>query len=249
LSSLNPIGIPFIELPSVESTNNYAMGLARAAMAQHGTVVFAHEQTAGKGQRNRQWISEKGMNLAMSAVIEPATLHSGSLFILSMMAAVTVRHLIQQYTGEQIKIKWPNDIYWCDRKAAGILIENLWQGHEWKCAVIGVGVNINQTEFGDLATKAVSLKEITGRHHDPVNMSKELAQMLEQKFQQLLASPQPIIAEYRDNLYRKNEKVKLKKGSRVFEAIIKDVTVNGQLVVQDVLEEQYDVGEIEWMIS
>ncbi|MFL5808594.1 MAG: biotin--[acetyl-CoA-carboxylase] ligase, partial [Flavisolibacter sp.] len=201
MSSLNPIGTPFIELPIIDSTNNYAMGLVREAMAQHGTAVFAHEQTSGKGQRSRQWSSQKNQNIALSVVIEPATLNCGHLFLLSMTIANCVHDFLSRYVKNDLTIKWPNDIYWCDRKAAGILIENLWQGQEWKFAIIGIGININQTEFGDLASKAVSLKQVTGKDHDPFGLSMELAQLLEESFQLLLSEPQRLIAEYRDNLY------------------------------------------------
>src|SRR5690242_6119133 len=115
------------------------MGLVRAGMAQHGTVVFTHDQTKGKGQRDKLWVSQKGRNVAMSVVIEP-NLPAPELFLLSMMTAVGVCDLFRSYVHEGIKIKWPNDIYWCDRKAAGILIENLWQGSEWKSAVVGIGI-------------------------------------------------------------------------------------------------------------
>jgi len=156
LPALNPIGQPFIELLTVESTNNYAMGLARAAMAQHGAVVFTHEQTKGKGQRSKGWVSKKGQNLAFSAVVEPNLLRALPPFTLSMAAAVAAHQLVAKYINEDLTIKWPNDIYWRDRKAAGILIENIWQASEWKFAVIGIGLNVNQTEFGELGDRAVS---------------------------------------------------------------------------------------------
>ena len=158
MSALNPIGQPFIELPTVESTNNYAMGLVRAAMAQHGTAVFSHEQTKGKGQRNKNWLSSKNQNIAISVIVKPGKLSSSELFVLSMMTAVGVHEFLCRYAGDEVKIKWPNDIYWRDRKAAGILIENIWQAGHWEFAVIGIGINVNQSDFGKLGKKAVSLK-------------------------------------------------------------------------------------------
>jgi len=249
LSSPNPIGQPFIELLSVESTNNYAMGLARAGMAQHGTAVFTHEQTKGKGQRSKEWVSQKDMNLAMSVLVEPKNLVVSELFLLSMMAAVGVRQLFLGYMEEGIKIKWPNDIYWRDRKAAGILIENVWQGSEWKFAVVGIGININQTDFGTLNSKAVSLKEITGKHFEPVLLAKELCKILDGKYDLLTSDPSQIIQQYKTHLYKLNEQVRLKKGSRVFEATFTDVSPNGQMVAHHAIEEKFDVGEVEWLIN
>jgi BirA family transcriptional regulator, biotin operon repressor / biotin---[acetyl-CoA-carboxylase] ligase len=249
LSSLRPIGQPFIELLSVESTNNYAMGLTRAGMAQHGMVVFAHEQTKGKGQRSKEWISQKGKNIAMSLLIEPENLFPSELFLLSMMVAVGVGELLSMHIRENIKIKWPNDIYWCDRKAAGILIENVWQGSDWKFAVIGIGININQTEFGELGSRAVSVKEITGKELVPVVVAKELCKILEEKYQLLIADSSQIIQQYKSHLYQLNHSIKLKKDSRVFEARFTDVTNNGQMVVHHAIEEKFDVGDVEWLIN
>lgn len=224
------------------------MGLARAAMAQHGAVVFTHEQTKGKGQRSKEWVSEKDMNIALSILIEPKNLKVSELFLLSMMVAVGVRQFFLNY-AEEIEIKWPNDIYWRDRKAAGILIENVWQGNEWKFAVIGIGINVNQTDFGKLNSKAISLKGITGKHFEPVILAKELCKNLGDKYQLLISDPSQIIQQYKAHLYKLNEQVKLKKDDRVFEATFTDVTVNGQMVVHHAIEEKFDVGEVEWLIN
>jgi BirA family transcriptional regulator, biotin operon repressor / biotin---[acetyl-CoA-carboxylase] ligase len=249
LSSPNLIGQPFIELLTVESTNNYAMGLARAGMAQHGFVVFTHEQTKGRGQRTKEWISKKGQNIAMSVIIEPESLQNSELFLLSMMTAVGLHEFFRNYVAEEIKIKWPNDIYWRDRKAAGILIENAWQGNEWKFAVVGIGINANQTNFEELGLKAVSLKQITGKNFEPIVLAKELCKILEEKFQLLTLNPSSIIEQYKSHLYKLNEKVKLKKDNRVFEAEFEDVSNTGQMVVQHALQEKFDVGEVEWIIN
>lgn len=249
MSSPNLIGQPFIELLTVESTNNYAMGLARAGMAQHGTVVFTHEQTRGKGQRNKEWLSRKGQNIAMSVIIEPQNLEVSELFSLSMMTANAVQEFFEKLVKEEVTIKWPNDIYWRDRKAAGILIENLWQGNEWKFAVVGIGINVNQTDFGELGTKAVSLKQIAGQHFEPVVLAKNLCEIIEEKYRLLLSNHFLMVDQYKKHLYKINRKVTLKKDNRVFEAEFKDVNSSGQMVVQHALEEKFNVGEVEWLIS
>jgi BirA family biotin operon repressor/biotin-[acetyl-CoA-carboxylase] ligase len=248
LASLNPIGQPFIELLTVESTNNYAMGLARAGMAQHGTVVFTNEQTKGKGQRSKTWVSDRDQNVAMSAIVQAGNLSASQLFLLSMMTAVAVHQLLKNHIDEDIKIKWPNDIYWRDRKAAGILIENLWQGKEWKFAVPGIGINVNQTDFGELGSKAVSLKQITGKNFKPVDLARELCLILEEKYSLLLSDASIIRSAYKQNLYKLHEVVKLKKGNRVFEARIQDVNDTGELIVQHAVEEKLAVGEVEWIV-
>jgi len=249
LPALNPIGKPFIELLTVESTNNYAMGLARAGMAQHGMVAFTHEQTKGKGQRNKEWLSSRGQNIAMSVVLEPEDALSSELFSLSMAAAVTIQELLSRYVEDDIRIKWPNDIYWRDRKAAGVLIENIWQADNWKFAVVGIGINVNQTDFKDLGTKAVSLKQITGKELKPVVLAKELVNLMEEKYNLLISDRSAIVKQYKSALYKLNRLVKLKQENRVFEAVLKDVNSQGQMVVQHTIEEKFDVGEIEWMIN
>ena len=249
MPALNPIGKPFIELLTVESTNNYAMGLARAGMAQHGMVAFTHEQTKGKGQRHKEWLSLKGQNIAMSVVLEPEEVLSSELFSLSMMVAVAVHHLLSKYIEKDIKIKWPNDIYWRDRKAAGVLIENIWQGQDWKFAVVGIGINVNQTEFADLDTKAVSVKQITGKDFDYVSLAKELCEVLEEKYQLLLSDSSRLVHQYKTNLYKLQEHIQLKKQQLLFDAKFKDVNSKGQMVVQHAIEETFNVGDIEWIIN
>ena len=249
MSSPNLIGQPFIELLTVESTNNYAMGLARAGMAQHGTVVFTHDQTKGKGQRTKEWISQKGQNIAMSVIIEPQNLPVSELFSLSMMTATVVQEFFEKLVEDEVTIKWPNDIYWRDRKAAGILIENLWQGTEWKFAVLGIGINVNQTDFGEVGSRAVSLKQITGKNFELVALAKSLCEIIEEKYRLQFSNPFLIVDQYKKHLYKINRKVTLKKDNHVFEAEFKDVNSQGQMVVQTAMEEKFNVGEVEWLIN
>ena len=247
MSPTNAIGHRFIELLTVDSTNNYAMGLVHAGMAQHGAAVFAHEQTKGKGQRSKQWISSANENLILSVVVNPK-LPTSRQFLLSMCVAIASQKLVAGYAKENTKIKWPNDLYWCDRKAGGILIENIVQGAEWKWAIVGIGLNINQTSFGKLSN-AVSLKQITGKEFHTVALAKELLVLLDEWFSQLINNPERIVQEYQHHLYKQNESVRLKKGNRVFETIIRGVDENGLLVTESGLEEKFGVGEVEWVIK
>ena len=222
------------------------MGLIHAGMAQHGTAVFAHEQTKGKGQRNKQWLSTPNENILLSLVIKPFALRTNELFLLSMSVAIGVQNFFQSYAGDETKIKWPNDVYWRDRKAGGILIENIIRGEDWKYAVIGMGLNINQTDFGTF-NKAVSLKQVTGVTYDPMTLSKELLVFLDASFKELIKDPDKVVREYHQHLYKWKEKVHLKKNNRVFQAIIKEVRTDGMLLVQNAKEEGFRVGEIEWV--
>ena len=121
----NPIGEPFIELSEVDSSNNYAMQQVQAQMAAHGFTCFAHFQKAGKGQRGKEWITERGQNILMSCVVEPSFLSIDNQFILNAAVALACFDLFNLYAIDKTSIKWPNDIYWEDRKAGGILVENV----------------------------------------------------------------------------------------------------------------------------
>ena len=223
--------------------------------AQHGMAVFAHEQTAGKGQRGKNWVSQKGLNIALSILLKPYPLSVPDQFKLSVCIAVSAWEFFSKYAGDETKIKWPNDIYWRDRKAGGILIENIIQssqsasGSRWQWSIIGIGININQTDFDPHLSNPVSLKQITGKIHEPIELAKELCSIIEKNYQSLIAGNfMNLFDKYQTHLYKKDEKIKLKKGTRVFETTIKGVSETGQLITQHSIEERFEFGEIEWVL-
>ena len=267
----NPIGKPFIELQSIDSTNKYAMALVHGDILpdgqgepQHGMAIFSHEQTAGKGQRGKNWVSEKDANIALSILLNPFPLSIPDQFKLSVCIAASARHLFSKYAGDETKIKWPNDLYWRDRKAGGVLIENVIgslapiatalgigpeKSEAWKWSVVGIGININQTSFPVGLPNPVSLKQITGRNYEPVELAKELCSIIEENYQTLIAGNfETVFSKYLAHLYKKDEKVKLKKGNRVFETTIKGVSATGQLITQHSIEESFEFGEVEWIL-
>ena len=258
----NPIGKPFIELQSIDSTNKYAMGLIHGdhlpdgqGEAQHGMAIFTHEQTAGKGQRGKNWASQKDLNIALSILLKPYPLSIPDQFKLSVCIAISAWDLFSKYASDETKIKWPNDIYWRDRKAGGILIENVIQssqsavGSRWQWSVIGIGININQTDFDPDLPNPVSLKQITSKIHKPIDLAKELCSIIEKNYQLLIAGNFMILFnKYQTHLYKKDEKVKLKKGTRVFETTIKGISETGQLITQHSIEERFEFGEVEWVL-
>ena len=124
-SATKPIGLPFLELQSVDSTNNYARGQIHAGLAQHGMAFFAHDQVAGKGQRGKVWATEKEANIIISLLVKPKPMQLAQQFQLSACMAVALHEFFTKYAGEDTKIKWPNDLYWQDRKAGGMLIESV----------------------------------------------------------------------------------------------------------------------------
>ena len=259
-SLTNPLGSPFIELQLVESTNNYAREQIHAGLAQHGAAFFAHEQVAGKGQRGKVWASEKGFNIILSLVVKPQPLLLTRQFQLSACAVVAVHEFFVKYAGEDAKIKWPNDLYWQDRKAGGILIESVVRSSEpgvgstptvaqWEWSIVGIGININQTSFPVDLPNPVSLKQITGKNFNPVDLAKELCLGFNKRFAELIETGfENIYTYYLTHLYKRKAMVKLKKGSKVFEAMIEGVSSTGKLITQHAIEEEFDFGEVEWVI-
>ncbi len=234
-------------LDTVDSTNNYAMGRVHAGLAKHGEAWFTLEQTAGKGQRGRNWQSERGKNIAMSLVLEPGRLKITNQFHLSAATALACFEFLSGYAGDETKIKWPNDLFWRDRKAGGILVENVLQGTVWKWAVVGIGININQTDFEEVIKNPVSLKQVTGKDFDITDMGRELYDLLMNKLQMLQAADD-IMTAYNEHLYKQNQLVALKKGSTIFETVIKEVCVTGRLITVDAIERAFDFGEVEWVL-
>jgi BirA family biotin operon repressor/biotin-[acetyl-CoA-carboxylase] ligase len=242
------IGDRFIEIPTVDSTNIYAMQQVHARLAKHGFVYFAHEQTQGKGQRGRSWESRKGDNITLSAVFEPLQLPASSAFLFSSAIAVACYNFCKVYTGDEISIKWPNDLYWRDRKAGGILVENIFRGSTWDWSIVGIGLNINQVQFAENLVNPVSFRQITGRTLPVLSLAKELCFYLQQSWEELLTGGDEMMKTYNDALYKRGETVKLKQSARIFDARIDRVNKNGQLEVFTAIPESFNHGDVTWIL-
>jgi BirA family biotin operon repressor/biotin-[acetyl-CoA-carboxylase] ligase len=153
LANHNPTG-PFIILSHVESTNNYAMAKVHSGINVPETCFLAFSQTAGKGQRGKQWNTAAGENITMSIILS-APAHKTNPFVFSAGMALACYDFIKEINIEDVSIKWPNDVYIGDRKAGGILIETVYKGSSWEWAIVGIGINMNQIQFDGLGNKAV----------------------------------------------------------------------------------------------
>lgn len=245
---MHPAAKSFLILNSVGSTNNYAMGIIRDGLAEHGNAVFTYEQTQGKGRMGKVWDSQKGKNIALSIILAPQILTIYQQFHLSVGVALGCTDFLKNYAGVEIKIKWPNDIFWNDRKAGGILIENVINGNAWQWAVAGIGININQTTFDlDSVFPPVSLKQITGKEYDVLELAKDLYEKVMMRFEMLQQNKfEEMLKEYNKNLFGLDKNVRLKKNNVVFEIMIKGVSAQGQLITEDVMERKFDFNEITW---
>jgi BirA family biotin operon repressor/biotin-[acetyl-CoA-carboxylase] ligase len=160
------------------------MAQIKEGLAKSGSCYRADFQTQGKGQHGRVWESSAGQNLLCTYILELKQLDSTKKWVpehqigFSAAIALGIRDFYDALTNGDTKIKRPNDIYWRDRKAGGILIENLVRGTEWTWAVVGIGINVNQTQFSPDAPNPVSLKQITGQNWDIRSLQKELSNAL-----------------------------------------------------------------------
>lgn len=233
----------------MDSTNNYAMGMIRDGFAKHGSSWFTWEQTHGKGRRGKAWKTEKGKNILLSIAVNTSFLTVYQQFNLSISVSLACVDFLKKYASDEIKVKWPNDIFWNDRKAGGILIENIIKGNIWQWSVIGIGININQTKF-DINTvfAPVSLKQITGKEYDVIKLTEELYKAVMKRYKELQNNGfERMLAEYNQYLFGLDKKIKLKKDNCVFEATIKGVSAQGKLITGDTIERQFNFDEVEWL--
>jgi len=235
-----------IELESVDSTNNYAMGRIHEGLARDGMVCLTHHQWAGKGQREKSWQSEPRQNLMMSLIIEPGSLLLTQQFLFSAAIALGILDTIPSFEINNWSVKWPNDIYWNDRKAAGILIESVIQGQHWPFAVVGVGMNLNQESFPADIPNAISLKQITGKNYDPVSVAREMVSAIQNQISNLKKDPTGILKTYNQFLYKNGQPIALKKRNEIIITDLKGVDSTGLLITE---AGSFSFGEVHFMLN
>jgi BirA family biotin operon repressor/biotin-[acetyl-CoA-carboxylase] ligase len=173
---------------SVESTNTVAMKAADSG-AVEGTTFIAEEQTAGKGRGGHQWNSERGAGIYCSIVLRPRLSPSESL-LLSMMAGIAVFDAVERLTGARADLRWPNDVMFTDRKFCGILTELSAEANRVNHVVIGIGINVNRTEFPkELEAVATSIRTATGRVTSRIELLAALLQSLDREYKEFIADP------------------------------------------------------------
>ena len=154
----------YLKVNQTASTNTYLSRLA--ATLPGGTVIYTPSQTAGRGQKGNSWESEDGKNLTFSLLLKRPPVKARDQFYLSEAAALAVVEALTAAAGDGFTVKWPNDVYWQDKKVCGMLIENSLDGSDIAHSVVGIGINVNQERFLSDAPNPVSLINITGREHD-----------------------------------------------------------------------------------
>ena len=148
---------------TLESTNQYLQNLLNEGIDIVDNIVVTDYQTSGKGQGKNMWQSEDGKNLLFSIALDMSFLKAENQFLLTQIVSVTMINVLKKYLPEDsLFIKWPNDIYFNNKKIAGILIKNEIKGMMMGTSIIGIGLNVNQTSFNESIPNPISMKMITG---------------------------------------------------------------------------------------
>ena len=217
-------------IKTTHSTSTLLKQLAAEGNPPH--FIYAGYQTAGRGQTGNSWESEADKNLLCSILLPP----DKNLYFLNIAVGVAIIRVIQSVLCQQsglcsvLSIKWPNDIYWQDKKAAGILVENAIIGNEIKYSIAGIGLNVNQTEFRSDAPNPVSLKQITEKEYD---IELLMNRVLEEVHKVLNEPEEDIWSYYKSHLYRREGWYPYEDKNGVFEAQIEDVLPTGEIVLKD----------------
>lgn len=228
----------------------------------HLYTIRTDYQTAGRGQAGNTWESEKGKNLLFSTLLRHKELHATEQWRISMWVAITLWEVLAKHLDkERLTIKWPNDIYYGDKKLVGILIENALIGQYVEHSIVGIGVNVHQMNWQSNAPNPISMKEITGREYDIEGLLNEwICSMKSWKNSKI----EDLSSAYLQHLYRRegwHEYVErevsiaptaiAEKGTRnTFLAKIVTVTEQGELILrlQDNAEKKYHFKQIRFVI-
>ena len=226
------IGNQVIKVKSIDSTNNYAAKLLNQTKVPFGTVIMAHYQTNGKGQRNTIWSSNGGDNLLMSVLLDLSFMPSEKIFFLSKSIALAIRAAVVDVIGVESNLKWPNDVLIDNKKIAGVLIENQWNNSNIVSSVVGVGLNVNQVDFQE-SFSATSLKKITNKNYNVDNILKVLCKKLNKYYNQLASlNFDNIDIEYHQHLVNYNKFCEFEENNILFNAKVKGVNQQGELMLE-----------------
>ena len=220
---------------TLESTNQYLQNLLNEGIDIVDNIVVTDFQTSGKGQGKNVWESEDGKNLLFSIALDMSFLKAENQFLLTQMISVTIINVLKKYLPEEsLSIKWPNDIYFNDKKIAGILIKNEIRGMMMGTSIIGIGLNVNQTSFNEDLPNPISMKMITGNDYDLEDLlSVIIGQLTTVNSQQQIFSFQFSVFSYTNKLYRYNQWALYEHEGQVKEMMITGYDRFGRLILKE----------------
>lgn len=246
-----------ILLPQTPSTNTYLSDLLKENPHQQAwTVVMTENQTAGRGQQGNSWFSTPGLNLTLSILLRPFSTPVQSQFILSELCALGVLNTLDFFLPQsedkgKLSIKWPNDIYYGDKKIAGILIEHSLTGQRIDYTILGIGLNINEPDYPDHLPNPISLRMILGRTIDCDIVYNHLLDELHRLYCHIESNTTEVMHDcYMQRLYRRSGLYPYRDKDGVFEASIADILPSGELVLArpDGTRSQYAFKEISYIL-
>lgn len=235
-----------ITLQECGSTNTELKNIIRSGrFLPSGATVRAVTQTAGRGQRGNTWEAQPGKNLTFSTLLRPGGLLPAHHFIVSQAIAIAIatflEKIIEGLPTDKITIKWPNDIYYGDRKIAGILIENALD-HKGRIihTIAGIGININQTTFSPSIPNPISLRNITDIEFDldalMPPLARSIADIVNTIAPAILAqgSAPHISQHYHNHLWRRDgfHNWRDTASGTIFSAAIHQIMPSGQLILR-----------------
>jgi len=243
----NPIGQRIFHYFKTDSTNSVALALATRG-AEHGTVVVAEEQTAGRGRLGRTWYSEKKNGIYVSVILRPPLVPSAAP-LLTLLAGLAAHQAIQASTGLAADIRWPNDVLVNSKKVCGILTEMNAELDRLHAVVVGIGINVNHREMPkELEATATSLRLVLGRPVSRAQLLVTLLKELEKHYQLLLREGGRAIVERwaRASTFAEGKRVRVLTGTGEYQAVTAGLDPTGALHVRrkDGSEELLVAGEI-----
>lgn len=242
-----------IDLQKIDSTNTYAAELLVKEKVDEGTVIWAKEQTSGRGRGENRWHSEAEKNLTFSWIVFPRFLPPDKLFMLNKTVSLGVFDFVTGFNLKgMVTIKWPNDIYLEYNKMGGLLIDNTIEGNVYAAAVVGIGLNINQIHFVEEVPNPISLKQILGYEISLRTGLENLVNNLDRRYEQLRSGAYEILdSEYKKHLLGYQQWRKFITQNQVYEGKIDGVDEAGRLrVISRSNETRYfDHGEIEFLFK
>lgn len=244
------IGNVLNHINQCDSTNLYVKDILTKSKPLEGSVFYTDNQTAGRGQFGNLWQSEQGQNLTFSIVIYPKFLNVDMQFYLSKIVCIAIVDALNNLTNMPIAIKWPNDIYYKNKKLGGILIENQLSNNQISNSIIGVGINVNQEDFAGLPN-ATSLYNIVKYLFNKKKVLEIILENLDAQYIKLLSKLfDKIDEDYHNRLlnYQENFNFIEKKQEKI--GFLSKVNNSGQLeVLIDGNIKKYSFKEIEWVLT
>lgn len=239
-----------IKLDAIDSTNDFLKELLTNNNPENFTVITAEAQTKGKGQMGSVWVSEKGKNLTMSILVKDFLFDINQIYNLNISVAVAIVRVLETYNIPKLSIKWPNDIMSDNKKVGGILIENVIKGTTKIDSIIGIGLNVNQTNFDGLP-KASSLSLMANTIFDKDELLHKIVEEIKVNISKLEANKsKELWQKYTNLLFKKGVPMPFENttGQR-FMGIIHGVSKIGQLelLLEDDTVKTYGIKEIQML--